>query len=283
MTTTHLGDTGIVLHGDADNDPDTHGVVWTISGSGPFAESPPPRDVTGERANADGQWDATEFYGPRTGSLEGLAKATTHEALHAAEQRFKAAVNLGFDLRHVEPGFDRTVRARRDGMILWTEITDTIARYSAPIRMPDPVLYSTDLATGSTPFPSSTGGLVFPITFPITFSGIVIDGAMTVVNDGTVTAWPTFRIDGPVVQPVIQNDSTGQAMRLDLSLVDGEWLTVNTDTHQVLGNGQTGAPRRDKFWGDWFGLPPGPTSLRFLGASAGPGALLTATWPHAWI
>jgi hypothetical protein len=50
-----------------------------------------------------------------------------------------------------------------------------------------------------------------------------------------------------------------------------------------LAMGDPGGSRRNTWWGDWFGLAPGSNTLRFTGASAGPGALLTASWRSAWI
>jgi hypothetical protein len=286
MTSTYLGDSGIVLAGDSVDVPDSAGVRWTLSGEGPFTRSPAPREVSGDRANDHGSWDATEYYGPRSANLTGKAYAPDHTALHRAEARFKAAVGMRLLVRHVEPGFDRQAMFRRSGEVLWTEITDTIAQFSAPLWARDPRAYSTALQTASTPFPSSSGGLTLPMTLPFSIDATSVAGTLSLFNEGLgddVYAMPTFRIDGPVVNPTILNDDTGQAMHLDLTIAGGEWVTINTATGQVLGNGQVGAPRRAQWWGDWFGLRPGPNNLRFIGDSAGAGALLTATWRHAWI
>lgn len=278
MTITYLGDSGIVL-----GQVDDFGVEWTQSGVGPWGESPAPKDVTGDNVNDHGMWDATEFYGPRRYEAAGLAKAPTHDALHQAAERFRAACGMRVRVRHVEPGFDRSATFRRDGAVIFTEQTNLIARFSAPLYAGDPRAYSTAARTGSAAFPSSSGGLTWPATWPATWAATVVDGTMSLQNVGTHTSWPKYRIDGPVVNPRIVNAVTGEQMLLTMTLLAGEWVTINTATHQVLANDDPAASRRDKFSGTWFGLASGTTGVRFAGASAGAGAALSVTYNDIWI
>lgn len=281
MTSAYLGDSGIVLSGPADSD----GVTWRWNGDDPWSPSPAPRDVTGDNATDHGSWDATQFYGPRSLALEGHAHGT-HDALHRAKHRLFAACGLGFTFRVIEPGFDRQARVRRSGEILWTELSahenGAVARFSVPLWAPDPRIYSTDTYNASVAFPTSTGGMSWPAVWPATWDAVTVTGEMSVSNDGTETAWPTYRIDGPVAEPVIVNADTGQSMHFSITLGPGEWLTVDTGSHEVLGNGDPNASRRNVFHGDWFGLAPGSTTVRFNGAS-GVGSTLSASWRSTWI
>jgi hypothetical protein len=258
-------------------------VKWTISGEGPFSRSPAPRDVTGDNANDHGSWDATQFYGSRSFALTGKAYAPDHDVLHTAEQRFMTAVGLGLLVRHVEPGFDRQARFRRAGEVLWTEITDTIAQFSASLWAGDPRWYSHSMVTAETPFPSSSGGLTWPATWPATWAATIATGLLRLTNLGNETAWPLYIITGPVTEPSIVNADTGQAMNFDIALAAGESLHVNTATHQVLANGEQAASRRSTFHGDWFGLRPGANNIRFNGSSGRAGARLSVTYQHTGI
>lgn len=283
MTRGYLGDSGIVLlGGDERHEYDDHGVRWQWGGNGPWSTSPAPRTVSGDNANDHGSWDATEFDQARRYALEGLAFAPDHEALHVAEQRFKAALRRTFRLRCIEPGFDRWAMFRRDGDTSWTELTNQlnnhVARFSVPLWAGDPRAYSTAVKTVSAGFPSTTGGLTWPATWPATWNAVVSTGTLTAVNEGNETAWPIWRIDGPVANPAIVNVATGEAMRFDITLAAGEWLTANTRTHQVLANGEAAASRRSTFYGDWFGFEPGLSTVRFTGQSGGPGAGISATY-----
>lgn len=281
MTVAHLGESGIELSGE----PDQFGARWFWSGNDPWSPSPSPRSVVGERADAHGSWDATTYYGPRSYALEGYVMTDDHVDLHRAKARFFQAVGLApFKLRVVEPGFDRFGTFRRDGEALWAEVNHTTATFSAPLWAGDPRAYSWASKSVTAGFPSSTGGLVWPATWPATWAATIVSGELQMSNSGTETSWPVFRIDGPVSNPSIMNASTGQVMRLDLVLEAGQWVTVDTGSHQVLAEGDPFASRRNLFWGDWFGLPPGVnTTVRFGGDASGVGAGLTATYRETWI
>lgn len=279
--TLHLGDSGIAL-----NAVDALGVDWGLtSEESPWSPSPQPRSVTGENATDHGSWDATQFYGPRTYALEGDATVRfgSDALLVQAEQRLKAAIGLKpFDLRFVESGFDRQATFRRESPLSWRYMTPTWAIFSVSIVAPDPRIYSTDTYNASVAFPTSTGGMSWPAVWPATWDAVTVTGEMSLSNDGTETAWPTYRIDGPVAEPVIVNADTGQSMHFSITLGPGEWLTVDTGSHEVLGNGDPNASRRNVFHGDWFGLAPGSTTVRFNGAS-GVGSTLSASWRSTWI
>lgn len=285
MTLAYLGDSGIVLlGGDERPQSDAYDVRWQWNGTTPWAAGPSPRAVTGDRGTDDGSWDATRYYAARTYTLEGYAHAQDHDALHAAEQRLRTACGIQpFALRVVEPGFDRQGVFRKDGQFLWTETTPGLARFSVPLWAGDPRAYGSTSKTAQTGFPSSSGGLEWPATWPATWDAVVVAGVLRATNLGDATARPTFRIDGPVVDPVIVNADTGQAMHLDLELLAGEWVTIDVASHQVLANGDPGASRRDKWWGDWFGFEPGDTTVSLQSASSGIGAQLTATYRDTWI
>lgn len=280
MTIAHLGTSGIVLGGT-----DDFGARWSWTGSTPWSRSPAPRTVAGDRVSDHGSWDATAFYGSRSYALEGYVTTETHEDLHEAAPRFFEAVGLTpFALRVIEPGFDRFGTFRRDGEVLWEEINLTTARFSVPLWAGDPRAYSWAAKSVSAAFPSSVGGLTWPATWPATWTAEIAAGEMAMSNGGTATAWPVYRIDGPVSNPLILNTTTGEAMRLDIELAAGQWVTVDTSTHQVLADGDPSATRRNAFWGDWFGLPPGAsTTVRFGGDTAGVGAQLSATFRETWI
>lgn len=289
MTLAHVGDSGIVLvAGDEPNQYDADGVRWQWSGDEPWTPGPAPRTVTGDNESDHGAWDLTRFYGPRSYELKGTAHAPTHAAMHAAKGRFMAACGLTpFMLRVLEPGgLDRWAMFRRDGQPLWTETLlrpdgSGTAQFSVPLWAKDPRAYSTAVQTASTGFPTTTGGLSLPTVVPFVLDAVSSSGEMNMVNAGNETAWPTYRIDPsgsqPVVDPVIVDAATGRAMRFALTISPGEWLTIDTRTHEVLGNGDPGAPRRAAFHGDWFGLEPGNNTIRFTGAS-GAGSTLSASW-----
>lgn len=276
----HVGD--ITLYGDPPYPEDSDGVTWYWTDDEPWSPSPSPRAVSGENATDHGSWDATEFFESRTYALTGYALTEDPAAMTRAKNRLFAACGLDVLVRTEEPGLERQAHFRRSGDVLWGRAGIGACTFSVPLWAGDPRIYSTDTYNASVAFPTSTGGMSWPAVWPATWDAVTVTGEMSLSNDGTETAWPIYRIDGPVAEPVIVNADTGQSMHFSITLGPGEWLTVDTGSHEVLGNGDPNASRRNVFHGDWFGLAPGSTTVRFNGAS-GVGSTLSASWRSTWI
>lgn len=280
VSTVAWADSDIVFGG-----VDSFGVKWSWqSGQSAFGPSPAPRELSGTRAVAHGDWNATEFYGPRTWEVELLAMAPTHEALHYAESRLAATCSL-FPRVAVadEPHFgQRWATFRRSGELLWTELQPLIARVSLSLRADDPLIRGTQ-QQAATAAPSTVGGLEWPTQWPASWDAVVSSGQLNLSNEGTMPASALWRLDGPIAEPYLIDIDTGRTLRTSLTLGDGEFLTIDTATRRVLAGGDIGASRRDRVYGDWFDIPPGGSRVQFGGSAPGAGAQLTATWASTWI
>lgn len=104
----------------------------------------------------------------------------------------------------------------------------------------NPVWY--DPAARATVFASeasTSDELVFPITFPIEFA--TFGGSTSVAYEGTWIEYPTLVLTGPIVGPVITNQTTGHSITLDYSIASGETVTIvlygrKTITNQLGAN-----------------------------------------------
>lgn len=286
VTTVALGASGIVLGGA----PDKFGVTWSLlSGADPWSPGLEPRHVTGDRGSAHGSWDATRYYGDRIQELSVLVKAPTHEALHHAHQRWMQAISLRpFAFTVDEPYFGRRwASMARDGRPTFNEIVSSehhnLARATASLVGRDPLIYSETEHVATTGFPSSVGGLSWPTSWPATWDAVVESGLLRVRNVGTEDAPVSWRIAGPVTDPVVTHVETQQRFRLALEIPAGEWITVNTATRRVLAMDQPQASRRANWSGSWLSLPPGDSTIAFSGAEGGTDASLTATFRDVWV
>lgn len=69
--------------------------------------------------------------------------------------------------------------------------------------------------------------LVFPITFPITFSQTVASGSCTALTYvGSWSEYPTIIIAGPITGPRIENASIGESIGLDYTIPAGRSVTI---------------------------------------------------------
>ncbi len=62
-------------------------------------------------------------------------------------------------------------------------------------------------------------------------------GAEFLVNDGDIATNPIIKINGPVVDPVITNDTLERILRFNITLADGKQLIVDTDAGTVTLDG----------------------------------------------
>lgn len=262
-TLIHLGDSGIVL-----GTTDDAGVKWKTTATNVWGSKPPPREETGDRAYADGQWDATRFYGPRIWNLPGSVRAPDHAALHWAEQRLRDAIGLTLvKIRAIEPGFDSYAYARQQGEVIWNEITPTFAQFSIALYAPDPLIYSSLERTFDLAYPVRSGGLTWPATWPATWTGTAISGSLAVTNPSSRPVPLLLTAYGPVNNLRIANATTSKALRINNPLGDtltaGQTLTVDTARRQLLLMGT--ANRRAWASGDWPILQPGDNTIAITG------------------
>lgn len=268
-TRLYLGDTGIVLGGDADHD----GVSWTFAGAGARGPKPAPRESTGDRDNADGQWDATRFYGPRLrDDINGLAHAPDHVGLHRAEQRLRNAVGMAaMRVRVTEPGFDCWAQFRQSGQVLWSEVNHRTATWSISLFAADPWWHFTASQDYTLSFPVITGGLVLPVELPLLIDAEgSIGGATTLVNPGGVDAPLRIRVTGPAADVTLSQPELGHSLTVSNPLGDtvpaGSVLDIDTGLHQVRLNGAT---RRSWMTGTWLTAPVGSSTLQAGSSAAG--------------
>lgn len=262
-TKAYLGDTGIVF-----GETDAEGVAWGWTTSGTWGPSPAPREEVGDRTFADGQWDATRFYGPRTLPVTVTAKAPSHVALHQAEQRLRDAVGIvPFDFRVTEPGFDGYAVMRRQGDLLWSDVNHTTGLATIALYGSDPLIYSSLERTFDIGFPSHIGGLAWPTEWPATWDGSSSGGTVSVFNPSTRPVPLQLEVFAPVDNFRIVNTTTNEALVVNnpdgSTLTAGQFLTIDTARRQILLQGTAG--RRSWASGDWPLVPPGTSVFAITG------------------
>ncbi len=88
-------------------------------------------------------------------------------------------------------------------------------------------------------------------------------------------------INGPVVDPFLENTATGEIVRLTGTLDAGDYLVVDSDARTVLLNGTASRYSWVSPGSTWWQLEPGANSVRY-GATSGSGTG-TLTSRSVWI
>lgn len=70
------------------------------------------------------------------------------------------------------------------------------------------------------------GGLKFPLKLPTKFSNVGF--RRNIVNDGDTEIPLEIQYHGPVTNPIVYNDTTGESLKVNRTLEKGETLLINT-------------------------------------------------------
>jgi hypothetical protein len=120
------------------------------------------------------------------------------------------------------------------------------------------------------------------MTDPITTT-LNATGQQFVVNQGDAPTWPRFRIDGPITNPQILNNTTGQSSR---SRTRSTPASGSTSTRSRRGDPaerhDVRASALDFPNSSWWQVQAGSNDVRLLASSFSSPAQLTVFWRHAY-
>lgn len=279
--TWQLSSTGFILNDDPTGYGDPFVDVTNVAGF----DSAPARATKRDHEGVDGGFMDAEFETGRdiaiTGTLftNGANVMSTLDALKAnwapsptLQQLYFMTSDVGLRYLNVKPlgvayNLDTALRVG---------VCDVVFTcYAEDPRFYDNFTNSYTLQIGATIFT----GFAFPFGFPLSFGGVsTTNDGVFVPNGGNRPAPVTMTINGPVTNPTIINDTTGDTMSFSATIASGQSLVINSYYKTVTLNG---ANRRT--WmqqNGWFDLQPGSNFIRFR-ATGGSGNLVLQ-YNNAW-
>lgn len=268
------------------NSIDSDGVLWLIDQDGFDGWGSPGSSAEfTQRARGHGSTSSEGFYKSRVMSISGVFDAPTPELALAAADKLSAAVALTeFPLSVMQAGSVRTCNVKRQDDVIIKWVDALTARFSIQVVAKDSRKFA-DLVTATTRLPFSEGGLAWPVTFPVTFTGVSGAGRVSITNPGNTEAPVWLRIDGPLPAGGWSVTHTGKGRTLTfgttLALAAGEFLTVDMDRREVLAQGQSARSGYVTSRG-WFTLDPGENVIAFSAQNYSNTASLTLTTKPAW-
>lgn len=200
--------------------------------------------------------------------ITGRIAAPTILLRQQAEHRLLAAISLGlFDLTVVD-AIPLRVTAQRSGDISRVDDTDLQVTWQAELKCPDPLRYG-EAKTLLLNLPAVSGGVQFPLRFPLRFTGSTVSGDGDAVNDGNETAPTVITLTGPLTTPRVTNVLTGQWVQYNDTLAVGEYVVINL-RNPMTALLQGTALRTGKVstgGGGTWGIKPGTNTIAFRAAS----------------
>ena len=266
-------------------DRDYVGVLTDVTG----LDSPDVRESADDLVQMDGGIHGDFFYGRRPVTLSGVfLNPTSADDRNRRQTKLQRASNAmrgdAVLFWMLDGGVEQQITVRRQQPLRITGQWQK--QFQLQVIAADPRIYSTTLSNSTTT--TNTGatytGRSYPKTYPFSYPYSPPVGQLIVNNAGTTPTFPIITIQGPGANPVIANYTTGEDLRLTLTLAVNDVLTIDTLNRTViLNNTQSRYSAVNFATSEWFGLQPGNNTLQLSFDAFISGSVFSCSWRDAWL
>jgi len=238
-----------------------------------------------QKLRAPGGWlSVNPQLTPSSLTVTGHVSAPDLATLKSAVHRLKSAASLEQTTLTVSDRGGQTLTMRvcrqgpplvQSGGLYWDE-------FSLSLVAADPRKFGTS-TTVRTGLPSQSGGLTFPVTFPVTWSAVSVTGQVSLVNDGNIVGPVQAVAYGPLTDFTVTHigSSGTRAVSVALPLLAGEYVVIDMEAETVLAQGQ--ASRTQYVTSRAFsGFDPGQNAWAFTSSTYSSSAQFAVTATPAW-
>lgn len=258
---------------------DEFGCVWVLTDLVGWFDGAAPRSVRQPRMFRDGVLRQAPLFEGRTVTMSGTVIAPDEAALLGALDRILDVLSGDVRIRtlvidEVVRGVSRQAEVELASGTLTARVGKVAATFSLSVFAADPLRYSTELYSGSTARFQPGEGRTYDLTFPRAYGASGSTGFVNVSNSSSRAVWPVIRLEGPLVNPVVQLVG-GPWVGLAMNIVAGEVVVIDMGAATV----RIGDASRNGFLmlgSRWFALPKGASQV-YLAADSGTGAM-TVEW-----
>ena len=244
------------------------------------------RQVVDNRADADGTYDSTQYFGARTVSMVVRALGDRRASFEELSKFLRPSTRP--ILFYTVDGTERRLRLRPNARSAAFTGTPNSQEFLAQWVAPDGVIES---ATETVAVAQASSGVevgrTYNLTFDRTYAATSPVGSVSVTNAGTTFAQDfEIQLHGPATNPVIENLTTGEQLRFVTTLTASQFLQINVRDKTVRLNGLVAQNRYntlDFATSSWFGLGPGVSVLRYAPDSSSAGAFARVSFRSSWI
>lgn len=103
-------------------------------------------------------------------------------------------------------------------------------------------------------------------------------------NRGNADSPVVMRITGPITNPTIYNQTTGQSMSFTAAITGGNWIEIDTGTGEIVNQAGANVYSMMNFTtSNWWDLKPGVNDFYLVGTGTSGATSLTLTYKDAWV
>lgn len=208
------------------------------------------------RPNQWGDFAEPGLLSSRILTLTGTAVADTPEQLHQMRDEFVAILSHGGyeEIAVQNASGTRYINVSLHNSPSFIQKIDKAALWKLELYAPDPRMYGqkrfAQITDGSV-----SGGLDFPINYPLDFGGPIIPEAVVLYNNGNAHSWPEFKVTGDYFSGFEITDGLNSVLRYEGTVTTQAPVTIDTGRGVVLQNGVDNSRLLSRR--DWFSIPPG--------------------------
>jgi len=219
--------------------------IWVepaISGLG----FPQVRLATFDKPGEHGAILSNALYAGRRIGITGKVKGSTASAHDVNRRAFESAISLQRDTN----GFPvaRTLKfTTMDDLALQCDVwcnqiqfdrtNLTLSRFLIDFFCPDFGLLSQSETTVTLNVPTG-GGAVYPIIYPIIYDPST-GGTGAITNQGTCPTYPVIYLNGPLDNPLINNQTIGRYMQLNTTIASGQTVVIDMKARTITLSGSS--------------------------------------------
>jgi len=178
----------------------------------------------------DGVTDLDALFGPRTivvsGSILTQDLPTIYLDRASAQRQLNPKLGLGALTFTNDTGVYTTACRCISALFPNKEFTNPFQNFQLQFFCPDPYWY--DQNQSSILMQIVTNGFTFPMTFPVVFGAFTGSTPVSASNLGDSITPVIITISGPTVNPVVSNLTTGEQIKLNITLNTGDVAIINT-------------------------------------------------------
>jgi len=239
------------------------------------------------RGYADGMFTGRDFYSNRTltFTVQILADANNSmlqnlALLQAALQPQQSGTGI---LQFQLPNNDLqrvNARVRRRSVKIDPDFSYGKAIGTYEFFCPDPLIYDDTQQSVDIAQSSSSVGRTYNRTYDVTYGAGSANNL--VINNGWATTYPVITINGPVINPQISDNSTGNFLLINYSLQSSDIMVIDTNLRSITLNGVNRRALLDNT-SSWFAALSGTTILTFRGTGTSGSTTCVVSWRNAYI
>jgi Phage tail protein len=236
----------------------------------------------------DGDTHIDTVFQPRYIDLEGAIIETDLKEIKKYRKNILRVCNPKLGLGKITLELDGDIKeiyGVPDGSPVFPERgQEPIQNFVITWKCPDP--YWRDPLEISRALRAYQGRFTLPTTFPIEFG---VEGDTTIlINDGDTPAPITIDIQGPVTNPQVINKTTGQFIRVNLSLSENEVLHIDTGRPrrvEIYRDGRTieNAMGYIDHYSDFWELSVGPNEVQYIADAGNANAIVAVAWQNRYV